>query len=78
MIKMKRRRKVSKKYIIKKKSLQHTDHIDTLFNNKQMYHKIKTIRGVSHQLGSYEVNKISLSCFDDKIYICCGSILSLV
>ena len=24
---------------------------------------------VEHQLGTYEINKISLSCFDDKRYI---------
>ena len=27
---------------------------------------MKTIRSQDHQLGSYEINKISLSCFDDK------------
>ena len=30
---------------------------------------MKTIRVVNHQLGSYELNKISLFCFDDKKYI---------
>ena len=30
---------------------------------------MKTIRSQKHQLGSYEINKISLSCFDDKRYI---------
>ena len=38
-------------------------------NNKHLCHKMKTIRSVRHQLGSYELNKISLSCFDDKRYI---------
>ena len=41
----------------------------TLFNNKQMYHTMKTIRSKNHQLGSYELNKVSLSCFDGKRYI---------
>ena len=27
---------------------------------------MKTIRSQTPQLGSYEINKISLSCFDDK------------
>ena len=31
-----------------------------------MHHKMKTIRSKNHQLRSYEINKISLSCFDDK------------
>ena len=42
---------------------------ETLFSNKQMHHKMKTIRSQNHQLGSYEINKVSLSCFDDKRYI---------
>ena len=29
----------------------------------------ETIRSNNHQLGSYELNKVSLSCFDDKRYI---------
>ena len=39
-----------------------------LFNNKQMHHKMKTITSNNHQLGSYELNKLSLSCFDDRRY----------
>jgi len=34
-----------------------------------MLPKMKTIRSQSHQLGSYELNKVSLSCFDDKRHI---------
>ena len=30
---------------------------------------MKTIRSQNHQLGSYKINKVSLSCFDDKRYI---------
>ena len=30
---------------------------------------MKTIRSEKHQLGSCELNKISLSCFDDKRFI---------
>ena len=29
-------------------------------------HHSKTIRSQNHELGSYEINKVSLSCFDDK------------
>ena len=42
---------------------------DGLFNNKQMQHTMKTIRSSKHELGSYEINKISLSCFDDKRFL---------
>jgi len=36
---------------------------------QQIHHTMKTIRSNNHQLGSYELNKVSLSCFDDKRYI---------
>ena len=51
------------------KDVKHENYKDVLFNNKQVYHKMKTIRSRRHQLGSYEINKISLSCFDDKGYL---------
>ena len=57
-----------KKNIIKK-NITHENYKETLFNKKQMYHKMKTIRSKNHQLGSYEINKVSLSCFDDKRHI---------
>ena len=47
-------------------NIKHEDYKDVLFNNKQMHHTMKTIRSKNHQLGSYELNKVSLSCFDDK------------
>ena len=57
-----------KKNVIKN-NITHEKYRDTLFKNKQMHHKMKTIRSENHQLGSYEINKVSLSCFDDKRYI---------
>ena len=57
-----------KKNIIKN-NITHLNYKDTLFNGEQMMHKMKTIRSDRHQLGSYEINKVSLSCFDDKRYI---------
>ena len=30
---------------------------------------MKTIRSNCHEISSYEINKVSLSCFDDKRYI---------
>ena len=58
---------IKKNIIIK--NITHENYKETLFNNKQMYYKMKTIRSQNHQLGSYEINKVSLSCFDDKRYI---------
>ena len=57
-----------KKNVIKN-NITHENYKDILFNDKQMYHKMKTIRSDNHELGSYEINKVSLSCFDDKRYI---------
>ena len=57
------------KKIVIQKNIKHEDYKQTLFNNRQMYHSMKTIRSNLHQLGSYELNKVSLSCFDDKRYI---------
>ena len=30
---------------------------------------MKRIQSKNHRIGTYEINKIYLSCFDDKIYI---------
>ena len=57
-----------KKNVIKN-NIKHEDYKNTLINNEQMHHKMKTIRSQRHQLGSYEINKVSLSCFDDKRYV---------
>ena len=57
-----------KKNVIKN-DIKHENYKQTLFNEEQMHHKMKTIRSQRHQLGSYEINKVSLSCFDDKRYI---------
>ena len=57
--------KGTKKNVIKN-NIKHEDYKRTLINEEQMHHKMKTIRSQRHQLGSYEINKVSLSCFDDK------------
>ena len=50
-------------------NIKHEDYKSTLINKEQMHHKMKTIRSQRHQVGSYEINKVLLSCFDDKYYI---------
>ena len=52
-----------------KNNIKHKDYKNELLNSEQLHHKMKTIRSQKHQLGSYEINKVSLSCFDDKRYI---------
>ena len=52
------------------------DYLDVLNQSKVMHHKMKTIRSDCHQISSYEINKISLSPFDDKRYILSDGISS--
>ena len=40
-----------------------------LLNKKYLRHSMNRIQSKDHKIGTYEINKISLSCFDDKIYI---------
>ena len=42
---------------------------DVLFNKKIIRHKMRRIQSKKHKLGTYEIDKISLSCFDDKRYV---------
>ena len=55
-----------RKYVIKK-NITHENYTDCLLN--QMLHSMRTVRSDRHQIGSYQFNKISFSCFDDKRYI---------
>ena len=40
-----------------------------LLNKKVIRHKMKRIQAKKHKIGTYEIDKISLSCFDDKRYV---------
>ena len=42
---------------------------DVLFNKKIIRHKMKRIHAKKHKIGTYQIDKISLSCFDDKRYV---------
>ena len=42
---------------------------DVLFNQKIIRHKMKIIQSKKHKLGTYEIDKISLSCFNNKRYV---------
>ena len=35
------------------------------YSKKIIRHAIKRIQAKKHEIGTYEINKISLSCFDD-------------
>ena len=42
---------------------------ENLFNKKIIRHKMRRIQGKIHKMGTYEINKISLSTFDDKRFV---------
>ena len=54
---------------VTKRDIEHKDYLSCLLNKTIRKHKIKTIRSDHHVVSSYEINKIRLSCFDDKRYI---------
>ena len=64
----------SKMYAIKKNNTAKEVNIATelnkfkalLFNKKIIRHKMKRIQAKKHKVGTYEIDKTSLSCFDDK------------
>ena len=47
----------------------HNEYKHVLLNNKCIRHSVNRILGKDHRIGKSEINKISLSYFDDKIYI---------
>ena len=42
---------------------------DVLFNKKIIRQKMGRTKIKKHKLGTYQIDKISLSCFDDKRYV---------
>ena len=49
--------------------IQFNESENTLFQKKILRHKMRGVKYKYHNLGTYESNKTSLSCFDDKRYI---------
>ena len=43
--------------------------LHSLFNKKVLRQEMRRIQGKKHKLGTHEINKISLSCLDDKIFV---------
>ena len=44
------------KKVVINKEIKHEDYKKMLFTNKQIFHQMKTIRSVNHQIGSYDLN----------------------
>ena len=51
---------------------------NVLFNKKILRYKMRRIQSKKHKLETYEIDKISLSCFDDKRYVLDDGIHTLV
>ena len=51
---------------------------DVLFSKKIIRHKMKRIQDKKHKLRTYKINKISLSCFDEKRFVLDDEIHKLV
>ena len=49
--------------------IRHKEFVDVLFNKKVIRHNMKRIQSKLHRIGTYNVCKVSLSCFDDKRYV---------
>ena len=67
--------KAVKKNVIER-DLDHSHYLACLQNNTMIRHKMHSIRSDHHVVSSYEINKTSLSCFDDKRYILPNGITS--
>ena len=47
--------------------ISHNEYKDVLLNKKCLRHSMNRIQSKDHRIRTYEINKISLPCFDDKI-----------
>jgi hypothetical protein len=52
-----------------KKDLKHKNYNDILESGKKMYSKMKVIRSQKHRVYTMELNKVSLSAYDDKRFL---------
>lgn len=61
------------KKCILKRNIHHNNYYDCLFSDKQEDKKqmvaFNTIRSVKHNISTVRLNKVGLSCYDDKRYL---------
>ena len=50
-------------------TMSHNEYKDVSLNKKCLRYSMNRTQSKDHRIGTYEINKNSLSCFDDKIYI---------
>ena len=51
------------------KKIRHKEFADVFFNEKVIRHNMKRIQSKLHRIVTYDVYKISFSCFNDKRYV---------
>ena len=61
--------KTKAKGLSKKLGLKYSEFFYVLFDKKIVRHNMKRIQAKKHRLGTYDVCKVSLLCFDDKRYL---------
>ena len=59
------------------RKLIHSEFVDVLFDEKVVRHCMKRILAKRNKIGTYDIRKISLSCFDDKRYVLNDGVNSL-
>ena len=57
--------------------IRHKEFVDVMFNKILIRHNLKRIQTKLHRIGTYNVCKISCSCFDDKRYVLGDGVNSL-
>ena len=60
------------------RELMHSEFRDVLFGKKVVRHCMKRILAKGNKIGTYDICKISLSCFDDKRFVLDDGVNSLV
>ena len=59
------------------RELMHSEFTDVLFDKKVVRHYMKRILAKRNKIGTYDISKISLSCFDDKRFVLDDGVNSL-
>ena len=50
-------------------AIGHNEYKNVLLKNKCLMHSMNGIQRKNHRIGSYEIKKPSLYCFDEKLYV---------
>ena len=50
-------------------TISHNEYKDEFLNHEYLRHVMNRIQSKDHRIGTYDINEVLLSFFDDKIYI---------